>query len=155
MAKRRRKGQAAEAAMERAPFTHAMPHEMCKAAAMAALALIMFWPAGAMADWYGSAYVQCEGTTAETVQCLDRLTANAQDRLGRAYDRLLTLMETPERGAALEQAQRQWEAYRKANCLFYREGAGSIAALEAAECMRVLTSRRARELEQVAEPEAN
>lgn len=151
MPKRRVNGRAAGAAMERASFTQAMPHETRKAAAMAALALITLWPAGAKADWYGSAFAQCAGTTAATVQCLDQLTANAQDRLDRAYDALLTAMGTPEREAALEQAQRRWEAYREANCLYYRQGAGSIAALEAAECMRVLTSRRARELEQAAE----
>lgn len=128
---------------------------MRKAAIAAALAVIIFCPAGAAAEWYGSAFAQCEGTTAATVQCLDRLTASWQARLGRAYEKLHAQQDTPERKAALEQAQRRWAAYRRANCLFYRQGPGSIAAIKAAECMRVLTRRRALDLEQAAGQEPN
>ena len=99
------------------------------------------------AGWYDDEYAQCRGTTAATVQCLDRLTTQWQARLDRAYNDALALQETPEREDRLREAQRLWTEYRAANCNFYREGQGTIAAIEAAECMRVLTARRALELE--------
>jgi uncharacterized protein YecT (DUF1311 family) len=38
-------------------------------------------------------------------------------------------------------------AYRDANCLYYRMGEGTIAQLDAGECMRSMTESRAKELE--------
>ena len=37
--------------------------------------------------------------------------------------------------------------YRDANCLYYGLGEGTIARLDAGECMRSMTEARARELE--------
>ncbi len=44
-------------------------------------------------------------------------------------------------------AQRLWIQYRDANCLYYDLGEGTIARLDAGECMRSVTETRARELE--------
>jgi uncharacterized protein YecT (DUF1311 family) len=47
----------------------------------------------------------------------------------------------------LRAAQRLWIQYRDANCLYYGLGEGTIAWLDAGECMRSMTEARARELE--------
>ena len=47
----------------------------------------------------------------------------------------------------LRAAQRLWIQYRDANCLYYDLGEGTIARIEAGECMRSMTEARARELE--------
>ncbi len=44
-------------------------------------------------------------------------------------------------------AQRLWIQYRDANCLYYGMGEGTIAGIDAGECMRNMTQARARELE--------
>jgi uncharacterized protein YecT (DUF1311 family) len=47
----------------------------------------------------------------------------------------------------LRSAQRLWIQYRDANCLYYGLGEGTIARVEAGECMRNMTKARAEELE--------
>jgi uncharacterized protein YecT (DUF1311 family) len=47
----------------------------------------------------------------------------------------------------LRAAQRLWIQYRDANCLYYGLGQGTIARLDAGECMRSMTQARAQELE--------
>lgn len=47
----------------------------------------------------------------------------------------------------LRTAQRLWIQYRDANCLYYDLGEGTIARLDAGECMRSMTEARAKELE--------
>ena len=47
----------------------------------------------------------------------------------------------------LRAAQRLWVQYRDANCLYYGMGEGTIARLDAGECMRSMTEARAKELE--------
>jgi uncharacterized protein YecT (DUF1311 family) len=110
---------------------------------MRRLFLIVLIPAAAHADWYGSEYQQCQGTTAALLTCLDRATQAWDRRLNAAYQQRLH-----KRPDELRAAQRLWIEYRNANCRYYREGPGSIAAIEGAECMRVMTRQRALELEQ-------
>ena len=52
----------------------------------------------------------------------------------------------------LREAQRLWIRYRDANCAYYGAGPGSIAAIEAAECLRSMTRSRTLELEEMAGP---
>jgi uncharacterized protein YecT (DUF1311 family) len=127
-------------------------YDIRKTATRAMLVALLFGaPTAHAADLYDHEYAQCrEGTTVSIVQCVDRLTETWQARLDQAYQTLLARQSSSERKAALEEAQRLWRAYRHASCAFYRQGPGSITAIEAAECRRVLTSRRARELEQAA-----
>ncbi len=47
----------------------------------------------------------------------------------------------------LRVAQRLWIQYRDANCLYYGLGEGTIARIEASDCMRRMTQNRAIELE--------
>jgi uncharacterized protein YecT (DUF1311 family) len=53
----------------------------------------------------------------------------------------------PARREQLRAVQRLWIQYRDANCLYYDMGEGTIARIEAGECMRRMTEARARELE--------
>ena len=106
--------------------------------------LVALIPAAAHADWYGAEYQQCQGTTADLVSCLDRRTQEWDRRLNEAYQERMRESQRPE---DLRAAQRLWIAYRDANCSYYRDGPGTISAIEAAECMRVMTRQRATELE--------
>lgn len=71
--------------------------------------------------------------------------------VAKAFQALLARQGSAEHRGMLESAQRLWGAYRQANCTFYGQGPGTIAAVEAAECRRVLTRRRSLELEQAIE----
>jgi uncharacterized protein YecT (DUF1311 family) len=53
----------------------------------------------------------------------------------------------PKQREQLRVAQRLWIQYRDANCLFYGLGEGTIARIEAGECMRSMTETRAKELD--------
>jgi uncharacterized protein YecT (DUF1311 family) len=47
----------------------------------------------------------------------------------------------------LRAAQRLWIQYRDANCLYYGLSEGTIARIEAGECLRSMTEARSKELE--------
>ena len=53
----------------------------------------------------------------------------------------------PQQRDPLRAAQRLWIQYRDANCLYYGLGEGTIARIDAGECMRNMTQARAKELE--------
>jgi len=55
----------------------------------------------------------------------------------------------PRQREQLRAAQRLWIQCRDANCLYYGLGEGTIARIDAGECMRNMTEARARELEGV------
>ena len=55
--------------------------------------------------------------------------------------------QVPAQRDQLRAAQRLWVQYRDANCLYYGMGEGTIARLDAGECMRSMTEARAKELE--------
>lgn len=89
----------------------------------------------------------CDGSTMQMVECLSRLTATWDKRLNDAYQQALKDAVSNEQREQLRKAQRAWIAYRDANCLYYRMGEGTIAQLDAGECMRSMTESRAKELE--------
>lgn len=103
----------------------------------------------ALDHWYGEEYQQCDGSTVEMVECISGLGDDWDARLNEAYRTLLAADDG--RSAALRDAQRRWIAYRDANCAWYAAGEGSIARIEAATCLYVLTRDRALELEMTAE----
>ena len=88
----------------------------------------------------------CDGSTYEIVECLKVKTAQWNRRLNAAYKQALEDAQ-PKQREQLRAAQRLWVQYRDANCLYYDLGEGSIARIDAAECMRSMTQARARELE--------
>ena len=95
----------------------------------------------------------CDGSTMQMVECLSRLTATWDKRLNDAYQRALKDADSDGQREQLRKAQRAWIAYRDANCLYYRMGEGTIAQLDAGECMRSLTETRAKELEGGGQPD--
>ena len=88
----------------------------------------------------------CEGNTFQIVECLKARTAEWDKRMNLAYQKGLKDAGEKQR-EQLRAAQRLWIQYRDANCLYYGMGEGTIARLDAGECMRSMTEARARELE--------
>ncbi len=80
------------------------------------------------------------------VECLNAKTAFWDKRMTIAYQLMLKTGQSEQR-KQLRVAQRLWIQYRDANCLYYDLGEGSIAKIDAAECMRSMTEARTKELE--------
>jgi uncharacterized protein YecT (DUF1311 family) len=79
------------------------------------------------------------------VDCLGAQRESWDKKMTAAYRELLKYSDGKQR-EQLRAAQRLWIQYRDANCLYYRLGEGSIALVEATECMRDMTRARAKEL---------
>jgi uncharacterized protein YecT (DUF1311 family) len=88
----------------------------------------------------------CDGNTFQMVDCLTAKTAQWDKRMTIAYQRAIKDAGQQQR-EQLRAAQRLWIQYRDANCLYYGMGEGTIARIDAGECMRNMTEARARELE--------
>ena len=88
----------------------------------------------------------CTGNTMEMVECLKAKTAEWDKRMNTAYQKAMK-DAVPKQKDQLRAAQRLWIQYRDANCLYYGMGEGTIARLDAGECMRSMTEARAKELE--------
>jgi uncharacterized protein YecT (DUF1311 family) len=110
------------------------------AAAMLALASV------ADAGDQGDPEAACDGNTFQMVECLKAKTAQWDKRMTIAYQQALK-DAVPAQHDQLRTAQRLWIQYRDANCLYYGLGEGTIARLDAGECMRSMTEARAKELE--------
>ena len=85
-------------------------------------------------------------STPEMVDCLKAKTAYWDKRMTIAYQRMRKAGEPRQREQLLI-AQRLWIQFRDANCLYYDLGEGSIARIEAADCLYRMTKARAEELE--------
>ncbi len=88
----------------------------------------------------------CGVSTPEMVDCLNAKTAQWDNRLNTAYAKALKEAEAKQR-EQLRTAQRLWVQYRDANCQYYWLGEGSIARVDAADCMLRMTKARALALE--------
>jgi len=108
------------------------------------LSLQLFAPA-AFAGAQGDPQ-KCDGSTAEMVDCLKAQTAEWDKRMTIAYEKAMK-EASPQQHDQLRAAQRLWIQYRDANCLYYGMGEGTIARIDAGECMRNMTEARAMELE--------
>ncbi|WP_249157999.1 lysozyme inhibitor LprI family protein [Bradyrhizobium jicamae] len=91
----------------------------------------------------------CDGNTFQMVECLKAQTAQWDKRMNVAYQAALKDASSDKQREQLRAAQRLWIQYRDANCLYYGLGEGTIARIDAGECMRNLTQARARELEEI------
>ena len=114
---------------------------LCLGAAMLAALL-----STASAGDQGDPDQACDGSTFEMVQCLKAKTAQWDKRMTIAYQQAMKDAGQQQR-EQLRAAQRLWIQYRDANCLYYGMGEGTIARIDAGECMRNMTEARARELE--------
>jgi uncharacterized protein YecT (DUF1311 family) len=113
---------------------------------LAAAAALLIAVAGARAGDQGDPEQACDGNTYQMVECLKAKTAQWDKRLNAAYQQALKDAQPAQR-EQLRSAQRLWIQYRDANCLYYGLGEGTIARLDAGECMRSMTEARAKELE--------
>ena len=100
----------------------------------------------ALAGEQGEPEQHCDGSTYEIVECLKAQTAQWDKRMTIAYQEALKDAQ-PKQREQLRASQRLWIQYRDANCLYYGLGEGTIARVEAGECMRNMTKARAEELE--------
>jgi uncharacterized protein YecT (DUF1311 family) len=106
-------------------------------------ALVLAAP-GARAGDQRDALAGCDGvSTPEIVNCVMAKTAQWDKRLNAAYQKALKEDE-PKRQEQLRTAQQLWVQFRDANCLYFDMGEGTIARIDAAECMRNMTEARAR-----------
>ena len=110
------------------------------------VASVLLVTSAAHAADQGDAAPSCDGSTVEMVECLKARTAEWDTRMTMAYQKALK-DAGPAQREQLRAAQRLWIQYRDANCLYYGMGEGSIAGVDAGECMRSMTEARARELE--------
>ena len=110
------------------------------AAAMAVLA------STAYAGDQGEPEPSCDGNTFQMVECLKARTAQWDKRMTIAYQQAMKDAGEKQR-EQLRAAQRFWIQHRDANCLYYGLGEGTIARIDAGECMRNTTKARAEELE--------
>jgi uncharacterized protein YecT (DUF1311 family) len=88
----------------------------------------------------------CDGGTYQLVECLNAKAARWGRRLNAAYQQALK-DALPRQRDLLRHTQRAWIRFRDAECDYVAAGEGSIARVEAAECLRSMTEKRARGLE--------
>lgn len=87
------------------------------------------------------------GVTASMQECLMAETKIHDTRLNAAYKKLGEQL-IPTRKKELRTAQRLWIQYRDANCSFYADPeGGTMAVLNASDCLLRETASRAKELE--------
>jgi uncharacterized protein YecT (DUF1311 family) len=106
--------------------------------------------APAFAGDQGEPEKSCDGSTYEMVQCLNAKTAQWDKRMTIAYEAKLKEAQ-PKQREQLRVAQRLWVKFRDANCLYFDLGEGTIARIDAGDCMVETTKRRAIELEEAGE----
>jgi len=109
------------------------------------VAMVMAAPASQAGD-AGDPEQTCDGSTQEMVDCLAVKSARWDKRMAIAYQQAMK-DASPQQHDQLRAAQRLWIQYRDANCLYYGMGEGTIARIDAGECVRRMTEARARELE--------
>lgn len=109
--------------------------------------LLLALPIPSLAEMYDAEYQKCnELTTQGIVECVGVATKEWDRRLNGSYRALMERSDAQQQ-APLKATQRLWIKYRDSNCGFYANGAGTIARIEAAECMRAMTKARTCELQ--------
>jgi uncharacterized protein YecT (DUF1311 family) len=117
--------------------------------AVAVVVLCLLAPVAQAGD-QGDPEKLCDsGNTFDMVECLKAKTSQWDKKLNVAYQQAMKDAVSDRQRTQLGDAQRLWIQYRDANCLYFGLGEGTIARLEAGECMRRTTEARARELEDI------
>nr|WP_060485350.1 lysozyme inhibitor LprI family protein [Pseudomonas sp. NBRC 111123] len=109
----------------------------------------------AQAEEATQAYSQCMDKASSTVamgSCIQGETQLQDQRLNRVYKQLMSKLQAgPQK--SLRDVQRQWIAYRDANCTFHVQASGgTLAQLEGGMCVLDMTRERAAELERILSP---
>jgi uncharacterized protein YecT (DUF1311 family) len=99
---------------------------------------------------YSPKFYKCIDTAisgSATINCIDDEIKLLDKRLKHSYANLMKI-ETPERKAELQTAQRLWLQFQKANCNFYEDAdGGSMRREMSANCYLESTKNRVNELE--------
>ena len=91
-------------------------------------------------------------STVAMSSCIQAETQLQDQHLNRVYKQLTAKLETGPK-KSLRDVQRQWIAYRDANCKFHVQASGgTMAQLEGGMCVLDMTRERAAELERVLSP---
>ena len=125
---------------------------------VALLGLALFWNVGLSAandDQMTAEYSACvhnyEGMTSKILDCISTELNRQDSRLNDAYKKLMSKIPK-DRKTSLVEAQRAWIKFREANCGFYHDPNGGLAAQMAGnECFLKATINRAKELENPAQ----
>jgi len=100
-----------------------------------------------LSQTFSSCMEQAGGVTSSMIECMNAETERQDVRLNKAYKDVMAGL-APERKQQLQEAQRLWLKYRKANCDFYYDpDGGTIAGVSANDCFMSATAARAKELE--------
>lgn len=87
------------------------------------------------------------GVTQDMVECIGAETQRQDLRLNKSYKALMAAL-SPERKKQLQEAQRAWIKFRDSNCSFYYDpDGGTMARINANDCVMTMTANRAKELE--------
>ena len=87
------------------------------------------------------------GTTMGMIECVTAETQRLDARLNQACEAVMAEL-LPERKKQLLETQRAWIEFRDANCSFYNDpDAGTLARVNANDCMLTSTAARVHELE--------
>lgn len=87
------------------------------------------------------------GVTQDMVECIGAETQRQDLRLNKSYKALIATL-SPERKKQLQEAQRAWIKFRDSNCSFYYDpDGGSMARINANDCVMTMTANRAKELD--------
>jgi uncharacterized protein YecT (DUF1311 family) len=98
-------------------------------------------------DTFSACMEKSGGVTNSMVDCIGEETKSQDVRLNKAYKDVMASVSS-ERKKQLQNAQRLWLKYRKANCDFYYDPeGGTIARVNANNCFLSTTEARAKELE--------
>jgi len=80
------------------------------------------------------------------LECIESNTKPWDKRMNTAYQDVLK-DAVPAQREQLRAAQRLWVQYRDANCAYYQLGQGSMARVQAEDCIFRMTKARAKELD--------
>lgn len=112
-------------------------------------------PLGAHAqETMSPAYSACINRAQSTLDMVTCMNAemDVQDKALNANYQSALAMFPPDQQTKLRKAQRIWLDFRKADCdVFYGKETGTMASIEAGQCMLQHTAKRAEELKRLAE----
>ena len=116
-------------------------------AVIAVMCLAALWTRPLQAEPNAEENCEDRKSTTDIVECLAIQTAVWERRLNAVYQKLMEELPARRRDR-LRSAQSLWGQFRDANCAYFASRAGTIARVDAGQCVLRLTSARAIELEE-------
>lgn len=117
----------------------------------ATLPLVSIAQVASLSKQFDACMDKSGGVTQGMVECMVAETKRHDARLNKAYKALMGSLN-PERQKQLQEAQRAWLKFRDSNCSFYYDhDGGTLARVQANDCVMNMTANRAKELETLAQ----